>query len=85
MSDLNQEQKLLKALRKAGSHGIPNYSIHSLRILSHTKVISNLRREGFTILKERLRLPSGRYTQIYQYTLVEEPEENWLKSLWRKK
>lgn len=82
---MSQTNLMLKLLRKAGQKGVPNYTFPAHRILRYSARINDLRKEGYDILCERLRLPSGRATNVFVYTLVEEPEENWFKSLWKKK
>lgn len=72
---MTQEERMLKALKKAGRRGIPNHKFHDLRILSHTKIISNLREDGHVISKELVRLPNGRSTGVYVYTLEEQELE----------
>lgn len=67
----NQDSKVLAMLRRAGSHGVPNYRFPEARVLSYTKIISNLREDGHKILTERVRLKNGRYTNTYRYILVE--------------
>lgn len=67
---LTQEGKMLKALKIAGKDGIANYEFATtLRILSYTKIISNLRKEGHNIYSERLLLPNGRSSGVIKYYL----------------
>ena len=68
---LSQEALMLKELRKAGSKGILNYQFPKMRILSYTKIISNLREEGWNIVKDRMYV-DGKATGVYRYVLVEE-------------
>lgn len=81
---LSQEGIVLRALRKAGKHGVANYKFPELRVLCYTKVISDLRKDGYNITRERVKLPNGKSTQVHKYFLMEE-DESWFKSLWRKK
>lgn len=77
---INQETRVLKLLRKAGSRGVPNYKFQQHRILCYTKIISNLRSDGYNILTERQFLPNGRATGTYNYVLIEENNKPW----WRR-
>lgn len=72
MGKLSQEETILKMLRKAGKRGVPNYKFQHHRVLCYTKIISNLRADGYSILTERHFLPNGRATGTYIYTLIEE-------------
>lgn len=70
MNNLTQEGRILRALKQAGADGIANYEFpQKLRILSYTKIISNLRKEGHNIYAERVYLPNGRATNINRYYL----------------
>ena len=71
MDSVNQASKVLRALKRNSKSGIPNYKFHDMHILCHTKVISNLRKEGHTILKERQYF-SGKATGVYVYHLVDD-------------
>lgn len=72
-----QDKQVLKALRRAGSRGVANHQFHALRVMSYTKVISDLRKEGYNIITERVQLRNGRYTNTYRYILVEGELNNW--------
>jgi len=76
---MSQESTMLKMLRKAGKHGVPNYKFPEARILSYTKRISDLRAEGYHIITERVALPDGKSTGTYRYILNEEKETLWQK------
>lgn len=68
----NQHTEILKALRKAGLNGVPNYYFPTrLRIMSYTKRLSELRQEGYNIQKERQYFKNGKATGVYNYYLLE--------------
>lgn len=77
MSVITQEEQVIKMLRRAGMHGVPNYDFPRHRVLSYTKVISDLRKDGYNIITERLRLPNGKYLNTRVYTLIEEKKKKW--------
>lgn len=74
---VGQEAKMIQMLRKAHSHGVANYKFQDQRILCYTKIISNLRKDGFNIVKERVMLPNGRSTGVYKYILIEDRKRKW--------
>lgn len=72
---MSQESSMLKMLRKAGNHGVANYKFPQARILSYTKIISELRADGYNIITERVKLPNGRSTGVYKYYLLTEDKK----------
>ena len=74
---MSQTTKVLKMLRKAGQRGVPNYKFQQHRVLCYTKIISNLRADGYSILTERQYLPNGRATGVHNYVLIEERTPWW--------
>lgn len=77
MSELSQEARILKLLRKAGNKGIANYEFPRQRILRYSARIGNLRNDGHNIYCEREYLPNGRATNIYRYYLYEDSKKKW--------
>ena len=69
---LSQTDHIIKALRKAGKHGLPNYWFPAHRILRLSARVNDLRADGYNIYVERVKLPNGRATQVWQYYLLEE-------------
>lgn len=76
---MSQEATILTMLRKAGKNGVANYKFPEARILCYTKRISELRKDGYNIISERVKLPNGQSTNVFKYILIEEK-----KSLWQK-
>lgn len=72
MSELSQESKILKMLRKAGQRGVANHEFPKRRILRYSARIGDLRADGYNIICERVYLPNGRATNVFKYILVEE-------------
>lgn len=70
MDGLNQQTKVLKLLRRRPKTGVANYEFPQNRILSYTKVISDLRKDGYNIITERV-VKDGRFTGVYRYILIE--------------
>lgn len=68
---MTQSSEALKLLKKAGKHGVMNYTFPQHRLLRYSQYISDLRDEGYTILVERQYLPNGRATNVWKYTLLE--------------
>jgi len=66
----SQTSRVLKMLKKGGSRGIANYEFQNERVLCYTKRISDLRKEGYTILTERDYLPNGRTTGVFRFILI---------------
>lgn len=81
---MSQSTEVLKMLRQSGKHGVENFRFPQARILCYTKRISELRNEGFNIITERISLPNGRATGVYNYTLIEEKETLWQKLVSKK-
>jgi hypothetical protein len=71
MDGLTQQTKVLKLLKKRPKTGVANYEFPQNRILSYTKVISNLRKDGYNIITERV-VVDGRFTGVYRYILIED-------------
>lgn len=72
MSELTQQSKILKMLRKAGSKGVPNYKFPQNQILRYSSRIRELRQDGYDIQVERQLLKNGRYSNVFIYYLNEE-------------
>lgn len=70
MDGLTQETKVLKLLRRRPKTGVCNYEFPQHNILCYTKVISNLRKDGYNIITERV-VKDGRFTGVYRYILIE--------------
>lgn len=79
MSNLTQTSQVLQLLKKAGKHGVPNYSFYAHRILRPSARIAELRQEGLIIVAERQHLPNGRATNVWNYILVTEEKKPWWK------
>jgi len=69
---MSQTDTVLKLLRKAKSHGVANYTFFNNRILRASERIRELKADGYTIVTSRDRLPNGKATNVYRYTLIEE-------------
>lgn len=69
----SQHSRILKVLRKQGGKGVPNYRFPEMYILSYTKRIQELRRDGHNITSER-QWHKGHATGVWVYTLIEEAE-----------
>lgn len=93
MDGLAQQTKVLRLLKKRPRTGVANYEFPQNNILSYTKVISNLRKDGHNIITERV-YANGRATGVYRYILVEDsgrdgmkyedlPKHSFLKRLFR--
>ena len=67
MSQLNVMTKMLK---KAGKRGVYNYQFAQIGILRYNARITDLRQDGLNILCERVKLPNGRSTGVFRYTLI---------------
>lgn len=72
---MSQTTKILKMLRKAKNKGVPNYRFPEKRILRYSARIGDLRNEGYNIYCERLLLPNGKATNVFNYYLNEESNE----------
>lgn len=72
MSNLSQHSLILKMLRKAGRKGVPNYKFPQHRILNYKARLSELRQDGENIYCERQKLKNGRWSNVWQYYLLEE-------------
>ena len=69
---MSQVSKALKMLEKAGKHGVHNYDFANAQMLRYGAYIKDLRDDGYTIITERVKLPNGRSTNVWRYTLVED-------------
>jgi len=67
-----QTERAYKMLKSAGSKGVPNYAFSNAGILRYGQTILMLRKEGNNILVERQKLPNGRSSGVFIYTLIEE-------------
>lgn len=76
---MSQTTAVLKMLRKAKKHGVKNYEFPMRGILRYSARIGELRAEGFNIVAERQKLPNGRSTGVFRYTLIEEENKPWWK------
>lgn len=78
MSEISQQTRILRMLRKAGSKGVPNYEFPKAHILRLSARLGELRKEGYNIICERDYLPNGRATNVFRYVLIEqEPKKKW--------
>jgi hypothetical protein len=68
---MSQEARLLKALRKAGKHGVENFKFPQMHILRYSARIGDLRSQGFNIYCERV-YHHGKATGTFKYYLSEE-------------
>lgn len=79
-----QEGRVLKMLHDAGSRGVTNFQFANARILRYGGYIHELRNEGHNILTERDRLPNGKVSNVWRYTLIDQPQpkkkREWLFS-----
>ncbi len=66
----SQHSKILREL-KNNKRGVPNYRFPQLGILSYTKRIQELRRDGHPITTERQYI-NGRATGVWMYYLNED-------------
>lgn len=66
---LTQAEKIIRALRKAGNKGVPNYKLAHYN-LGYRGRITELRQDGYNIHCERQRI-RGRATGIWIYYLTE--------------
>ena len=64
----SQTTKVLKALKKAGNHGLYNYELSRICLSWHRR-IGNLRWEGYGI--STVRITQG----VYKYYFVSEPDD----------
>lgn len=71
MRKLTQHARILEALRQ-NKRGVENYKFARMGILSYPKRLSELRKEGHNIQKERVYLPNGRATGTFRYFLIED-------------
>lgn len=78
MDGLTQQTKVLKLLKKRPKTGVANYEFPQNRILSYTKVISDLRKDGHNILTERV-VVNGKFTGVYRYILIEDDPKDGMK------
>lgn len=78
MDSLTQETKILNRIKSNGKKGAANWELSRIA-LCYTKVISNLRKDGYNIITSR-EFKNGRATGTFRYSL----EESWLKKLRRK-
>lgn len=69
---MSQSNRLLKMFRAAGSQGICNYEFPREFIIRYSARIDDLRKEGYNIVCERVKLPNKRSTNVYRYILIEE-------------
>lgn len=74
VSKLSQNERMVQMMRRAGKRGVKNYEFPEQRILNYKARISELRQEGYNILVERVKLPNGKSTNVWTYTLIEENE-----------
>jgi hypothetical protein len=65
---MSQAHNILKALKKSGTRGIPNYKL-SRFALKYTSVISDLRKNGYNITAVRQTLRNGRPSGTWVYYL----------------
>lgn len=73
MSNLPQTSKIIKMLWKAGKRGVYNYEFPKHGILRYSARINELRADKYNILCERVYLNNGRATNVFRYTLINEP------------
>lgn len=69
---LTQAEKIVKALREAGSRGVPNYKLAEYN-LGYRGRITELRQDGYNIYCERQRI-HGRATGVWIYYLNEQDD-----------
>lgn len=69
---MSQTSTILKMLRKAGKRGVPNYKFPQKNCLRYSARIGELRAQGYNIYCERVVLPNGRATGVFNYILLEE-------------
>lgn len=75
MNEISQTSTILKMLKDAGEFGVNNYDFINRRITRFSARILELRADGHDILTERVKLPTGRYTNVYRYTLLKGDDE----------
>lgn len=78
MDGLNQQTRVLKLLKRRPKTGVANYEFPQHNILCYTKVISNLRKDGYNILTERV-VVNGRSTGVYRYILIEDDAKDGME------
>lgn len=81
----SQQTKVLRALRKAGQRGVPNYWFPEHRILRLSARLGELRAEGYNIVAERQYLPNGRATNVWNYILIEDGSKETLMQKFKRK
>lgn len=84
MSTDTQSELAYKLLKKAGKHGVENFTFSQYRILRYGAVISDLRADGIHIITEQVKLPNGRSTGVWKYYLVEPKKNPWTRNIFRK-
>lgn len=68
---ITQAGRIIKALKEAGSRGVPNYKLAEYN-LGYRGRITELRHDGYNIYCERQRV-NGRATGVWLYYLNGEP------------
>lgn len=66
---MTQEERILRALIRADYHGLTNYDLSRLA-LKYTSVVSDLRKDGHSIVCVREKLKNGRASNTYRYYLT---------------
>jgi len=68
---LTQEEKALKMLRRAGSHGVTHYQFAQSGVLRYGSYVKRLREEGMNIATHR-DIVNGKPSNVWRYILTEE-------------
>lgn len=71
VNSLNQETRILKALKAAGSRGLTTWEMIKLVPAEYRARVTSLRHDGYNIVAERV-VVKGRYVGYWRYTLIEE-------------
>ena len=84
---MSQQEQVLKLLREAGQQGVPNFVFFNNRILRASERVRELKADGYNIETSRDKLPNGRSTNVFRYTLIEvedKPKSRWGLPMFRK-
>lgn len=67
-----QLNRAYRVLKKAGSRGVKNYEFASQGFLRYSHYVKELRADGHHITAERLKLPNGRWSNVWLYRLEDD-------------